>query len=105
MNKFILQLGLLVIGVSSSFTAIEAIQTPLVKAQAVCQSYRVTRPDGLYVYIQGGKRIITTLPYNYIVTVIGLSEDAEWTEIEYPRRDGLRGSGWVATEYLSCFQQ
>lgn len=105
MSKFILQLGLLVIGVSSSFAAIEAIQTPSVQAQAVCQSYRVTRPDGLYVYIQGGKRIITTLPYNYIVTVIGLSKDAEWAKIEYPRRDGQIGSGWVAAEYLSCFQQ
>ncbi|RUT08808.1 hypothetical protein DSM106972_008610 [Dulcicalothrix desertica PCC 7102] len=105
MSKFILQLGLFVIGVSSSFAAIETIQTPSVQAQKVCQSYRVTRPNGLYVYIQGGKRIVTTLPYNYIVTVTGLSKDAYWAKIEYPRRDGQIGSGWVAARHLKCFQQ
>ena len=105
MNKLVLQLGLLAVGVSSSFAAIETIQTPPVQAQAICQTYRVTRPNGLYVYIQGGKRITTTLPYNYIVTVTGLSEEGYWARIEYPRRDGLVGSGWVAARHLSCFQQ
>lgn len=105
MSKSAVQLALLAIGVSSSITATLAVQIPSVKAQEICQSYRVTRTDGLYVYVHGGKRIIATLPYNYLVRVVGISDDGYWARVEYLRRDGLTGRGWVGATYLSCFQR
>lgn len=102
MSTSVNKLALFAVGTGLSFTA---IQIPLVQAQTVCQSYRVTRPDGLYVYIQGGKRIITTLPHNYLVKVTGLSAGRTWARIQYLRRDGLLGQGWVSAKYLSCFQR
>jgi hypothetical protein len=104
MNKLINKLALLTVGVSLSFTSIEATTLHLAQAQKVCRSYRVTRPAGLYVYLQGGKRIITTLPYGYLVGVTGLSSEGYWARIRYLRADGLIGQGWVAARYLRCFQ-
>ncbi|MBD2435076.1 MULTISPECIES: SH3 domain-containing protein [Fischerella] len=104
MNKFVKKLALLAVGVSLSFTSIEATTPHLAQAQKVCQSYRVTRPGGLYVYIQSGKRIITTLPYGNLVAVTGLSPKGYWARIRYLRADGLIGQGWVAARYLRCFQ-
>lgn len=73
-------------------------------AQRVCQTYRVTREFGLYVYVDGGKRIIATLPYNQIVEVIGLSDKGDWAKIRYLRVDNRYGEGWVSSQFLTCFQ-
>lgn len=73
-------------------------------AQQICHTYRVTREYGLYVYVDGGKRIITTLPYNEIVEVTALSNDGDWADIQYLRADDTYGEGWVASDFLSCFQ-
>ncbi|WP_425216304.1 SH3 domain-containing protein [Tumidithrix helvetica] len=74
-------------------------------AQRLCQSYKVTRSRGLYVYVNAGSRIITTLPYGNIVRVTGMSSNGEWARIEYLRVDGRTGRGWVASSYLSCYQE
>lgn len=120
MNK----LALLAVGIIFSFVTIEATPTRLAQAQKICQSYRITRPEGLNVYvvyvrshrrvtrpgvvdvhIQGRNQIITTLPYNYIVTVTQLSRNRKWAKIQYLKSDGLRGQGWVSPTSLACFQR
>lgn len=120
MNK----LALLAVGIIFSFFTIEATSTRLAQAQKICQSYRITRPEGLNVYvvyvrshrrvtrpgvvdvhIQGRNQIITTLPYNYIVTVTQISRNRKWAKIQYLKTDGLRGEGWVSPKSLACFQR
>ncbi len=94
----------LMIGVLLNVGGIGLIASHPVSAQTICQTYRVTRYYGLYVYVDAGNRIITTLPHNAIVRVTGLSDDGVWADIRYLRVDGLYGRGWVAAEYLRCFQ-
>jgi hypothetical protein len=105
MRKLSKKIVALAVGISLSFVAIEAVSNHSATAQRLCSSYKVTRQGGLYVYINGGTEIITTLPYNNIVTVTGMSADGTWAEIEYLRVDGQIGAGWVAANYLSCYQQ
>ncbi len=105
MNKTISKLLVLAVGLNLSFISMEAISNKPAVAQRICQSYRVTRQAGLYVYINGGSEIIATLPYNNIVTVTGMSADGSWASIEYLRVDGQIGEGWVAASYLTCYQE
>jgi hypothetical protein len=105
MRKLSKNIIALAVGISLSFVAIEAISNHSALAQRLCSSYKVTRQGGLYVYINGGTEIITTLPYNNIVTVTGMSADGTWAKIEYLRVDGQIGEGWVAADYLSCYQE
>jgi Bacterial SH3 domain len=105
MNKLISKLLVLAVGVALNVVAIEATSNHAAMAQRLCQSYRVTRDGGLYVYINAGSEIITTLPYGNIVTVTGMSSDGSWASIEYLRVDGQIGEGWVAADYLACYQQ
>jgi hypothetical protein len=63
MNSLIGKFIVLTLGFSLSTIAIEATSDRVVMAQQLCQSYRVTRNGGLYVYINAGRQIITTLPY------------------------------------------
>ncbi|CAN1211428.1 SH3 domain-containing protein [Tumidithrix helvetica PCC 7403] len=105
MKRIISKLLVLAIGVSLSVVAVEATSIESAMAQRLCQSYRVTRDGGLYVYINAGSEIITTLPYGNIVRVTGMSSDGEWARIEYLRVDGQTGEGWVASSYLSCYQE
>ena len=96
---------LLATGLMLNFGSVGLIAPHPASAQSICQSYRVTRPAGLYVYVDGGDRIITTLPYDTIVRVVGLSRGGDWAEIRYLRVDGLTGAGWVAAAHLRCFQE
>ena len=105
MKKVVSKLAMLSLGLTISLMAIETTQIKPAKAQRLCTSYRVVRPNGLYVYINGGSQIITTLPYNNIVNVNGISADGSWAKIQYLRVDGQMGYGWVAKEFLECYQQ
>lgn len=105
MKKLISKLAILSLGFTVSLMAVVTTQIKPVQAQRLCYSYRVTRPNGLYVYINGGSQIITTLPYNNIVNVNGISADGSWAKIQYLRVDGQMGQGWVAREFLECYQQ
>ncbi|GAP97454.1 SH3 domain-containing protein [Leptolyngbya sp. NIES-2104] len=95
---------ILMLGVFLNVAGIGALMPHSASAQRVCQTYRVTRNFGLYVYVNGGKRIIATLPYNQIVGVIGLSDGGDWAKIRYLRVDGRYGEGWVSSQFLTCFQ-
>ena len=105
MNSILGKLLVLLLGVNLGIITIEATFPPAAIAQRLCQSYRVTRNGGLYVYINAGRRIITTLPYGQIVSVTGMSAEGEWARIEYLRVDGKIGSGWVVADYLACYQE
>jgi hypothetical protein len=105
MNRIISNFLILVLGVSSSAIAIEATFDRVAMAQQLCRSYRVTRQAGLYVYINAGRQIITTLPYGHLVEVTGMSSGGRWARIKYLRVDGQIGSGWVGGNYLSCYQE
>ncbi|MEE3718334.1 SH3 domain-containing protein [Tumidithrix elongata RA019] len=105
MKRIISQLLVLAIGLSLNVVAIETTSIDPVMARMLCQSYKVTRSLGLYVYVNAGSRIITTLPYGNIVRVTGMSSNGEWARIEYLRVDGRTGRGWVAASYLSCYQE
>jgi Bacterial SH3 domain len=93
------------VGVCLNVAAFEISSCRFVSAQQLCSSYRVARAYGLYVYIQGGSKIITTLPYNNIVSVVGLSSDGHWAKIQYLRIDGNTGEGWVTASFLDCYQE
>ncbi len=105
MNSILSKFLILALGVNLGVMTIEATSPRVAIAQQVCQSYQVTRDGGLYVYINAGRRIITTLPYGQIVRVTGLSSGGDWASIEYLRVDGQIGEGWVAAEHLACYQQ
>ncbi|BAU11279.1 hypothetical protein LEP3755_17720 [Leptolyngbya sp. NIES-3755] len=94
----------LLAGLLLNVAGIGAITPHSISAQQVCQTYRVTRDFGLYVYSDNGRRIITTLPYNQIVQVLGLSDNGNWARIRYSRVDNRFGEGWVSSQFLSCFQ-
>jgi MFS-type transporter involved in bile tolerance (Atg22 family) len=105
MNRLISKFLIVALGTSLSIGAIESTANRPVMAQQLCQSYRVTREFGLYVYINAGREILTTLPPGNIVRVTGMSADGEWARIEYLRRDNKIGRGWVASNFLSCYQE
>jgi hypothetical protein len=105
MNSLIGKFIVLTLGFSLSTIAIEATSDRVVMAQQLCQSYRVTRNDGLYVYINAGRQIITTLPYGQILIITGMSADGDWAKIEYLRMDEQIGEGWVSSDYLTCYQE
>jgi Bacterial SH3 domain len=105
MNRIISKFLIVVLGASLSVAAIESTANRPVMAQQLCQSYRVTREFGLYVYINAGREILTVLPYGNVVRVTGMSADGEWARIEYLRRDNQIGRGWVAANFLSCYQE
>lgn len=81
---------------SSSLVNQNSDQTLL--AQYLCRSYRVTRPNGLYVY--HGRRVVATIYYNTIVRVTQVSRNGKWALVYY-----RGGSGWVARGYLGCYQR
>lgn len=95
---------ILMLGVFLNVAGIGALMPQSASAQRVCQTYRVTREFGLYVYVDSGRRIVTTLPYNQIVQVVGLSDDGDWAKVRYLRVDNRYGEGWVASQFLTCFQ-
>ncbi len=105
MNSILSKFLVLALGVSFGTMTLEATSPRVAMAQQLCQSYRVTRDGGLYVYINAGRRIITTLPYGNIVRVTGMSSGGDWARIEYLRVDDRIGSGWVAAEHLACYQE
>ncbi|MBE9011734.1 SH3 domain-containing protein [Pseudanabaenaceae cyanobacterium LEGE 13415] len=96
---------ILMFGLLLNVVGVGALTPHSASAQRACQTYRVARPHGLYVYVNAGSRIVTTLPYNQIVRVDGLSNDGSWAKIRYRRVDGQVGAGWVATNYLGCYQK
>jgi len=83
---------------SNSPVSLQSNSAEKLLAQRICNTYRVTSRNGLYVY--NGNQIIDTIPHNKIVTVTQVSSDGEWVKIYYQG-----GSGWVARIYLSCYQQ
>ncbi|MCY7337868.1 MAG: SH3 domain-containing protein [Chamaesiphon sp.] len=105
MNNILGKLLVLVLGVNLGVMTIEATSPRAAIAQQLCQSYKVTRNGGLYVYINAGSRIITTLPYGQLVSVTGISAEGDWARIEYLRMDGQIGEGWVAADHLACYQE
>jgi hypothetical protein len=105
MNSIPLKFLILALAVNLGVMTIEAASPRVAISQQICQSYRVTRRAGLYVYINAGRRIITTLPYGNIVSVTGMSAGGDWARIEYLRVDGQIGSGWVVASHLACYQQ
>ncbi len=104
MKKLITKLMLLSLGIVGSAAALEVVKPQPAQAQRLCRSYIVTRPNGLYVYRNGGTQILTTLPYNNIVYVDQVSSNG-WARIKYLAVDGRYWSGWVARNYLACYQQ
>jgi hypothetical protein len=103
MNSILSKFLVLALGVNVGMMAIEATSPHPAIAQQFCQSYRITRADGLYVYINEGRQIITTLPYGYLVRVTGMSADNVWARMEYLRVDGQTGGGWVKARFLACY--
>lgn len=84
--------------VSNFPVAVELNKAQTLLAQRICTAYRVIRRNGLYVY--HGNRVIATIPYNQIVSVTQISRDGKWAKVYYQG-----GYGWVASNYLSCYQQ
>lgn len=105
MNTILSKFLVLVLGVNLGTIAIEAASPRIAIAQQLCQSYKVTRDGGLYVYVNAGRSIITTLPYGQLVSVTGVSAEGDWARIEYLRVDGQIGSGWVGADHLACYQE
>ncbi len=104
MKKLITKLMLLSLGIVGSAAALEVVKPQPAQAQRLCRSYVVTRPNGLYVYRNAGTQILTTLPYNNIVYVDQVRSNG-WARIKYLAVDGRYWSGWVARNYLACYQQ